>query len=306
MSRKNKCKEIVNDTTDPKDTLRYPNDILLDFKNTEMVSKKHQMNTTCEYCLKTFATKKTLTKHYNCCKSQDDPIRQLEIEAGVVPVLSSTECRFCLKQFSRPTILNKHQAQACTAREKYHNDLKRGPSIVNNNTTNNTTNNIINNFIFNQETYNLQAPDVLNEMKKINKMVGKAYNYLKAGTLITAVDTMIRSHPENQNVLINCKAMTGQILTAAGWVTDTTDSIVERCFQQSAIRLKKIEQQLKEYNSIAMEANKDTWGEVGHFATDGLQWHGLGGGGANGDQIRRVRTGFKVNLSKICFKKKIK
>ena len=304
QSRKFPCKEIVNDTAEPKDTLRYPSDILLDFKNNETVAKKHKIdlkNTTCEFCLKTFATKKTLTKHYNCCKAQDDPIRHLEIEAGITPVLSSTECRFCLKQFSRPTLLNQHR---CTAREKYHNDLKRGPSIVNNNnTTNNTVNNTVNNFIFNQETYNLQAPDVLNEMKKINKMIGKAYNYLKAGTLITAVDTMIRSHPENQNVLITTKAMTGQILTAAGWITDTTDNILERCFQQSAIRLKKIEQQLKEYNSIAMEANKDTWGEVGHFANNGLQWHGLGGGGANGDQIRRVRTGFKVALSKLKLKK---
>ena len=90
---------------------------------------------------------------------------------------------------------------------------------------------------------------------------------------------MIRSEPENQNVLINCKAMTGQYLTAAGWVTDTTESIVERYFQQNAILIKQFEQQLKEYNSLAMEANKDTWGEVGQFATNGLRWRGKGGGG---------------------------
>ena len=37
QSRKFPCKEIVNDTAEPKDTLRYPSDILLDFKNNETV-----------------------------------------------------------------------------------------------------------------------------------------------------------------------------------------------------------------------------------------------------------------------------
>ena len=294
MSRKNKCKEIVNDTIKQNEPEGKQNE--LNPKHFE--PKNKQFEPSCEFCFKTFFNTQSLTRHYNCCKAQDDPIRQIEIEAGIKPVLPEclTECRFCNKVLSSTTILNKHR---CTAREKYHNDLKRGPSIVNNNTTNNTTNNIINNgtIIFNQESCNLEIPNVMNELKKINKTIGKAYNYLKAGTWITAVDTMIRSQPENQNVLITTKAMTGKILTAAGWITDTTDNILERCFQQSAIRLKQLEQQIK--TDKFMETNKETWGEVGHFANHGLNWHGLGGGGANGDQIRRVRTGFKVALSRI-------
>jgi len=79
----------------------------------------------CQFCFKTFFNTQSLTRHYNCCKSQDDPIRQLEIEAGIKPVLPEclTECRFCNKVLSSKTKLNQHQAQACTAREQYYQEL---------------------------------------------------------------------------------------------------------------------------------------------------------------------------------------
>ena len=53
---------------------------------------------TCEYCLKTFSTKQSKTRHYDSCKSQDDPVRRLEMELGVTIKVSEKECRFnCCK-----------------------------------------------------------------------------------------------------------------------------------------------------------------------------------------------------------------
>ena len=78
----------------------------------------------CEYCFCSFFNKQSLTRHYNSCKSQEDPVRQLEIELkiNVVAPKCETECRFCNKVFSRMNILNNH-VKVCTKRDEYHQNL---------------------------------------------------------------------------------------------------------------------------------------------------------------------------------------
>jgi hypothetical protein len=311
LSRKNKCVKIIEHTVHANELPVHANELPvhanelpvhaneLPINANELPVKKNELN--CEFCFKTFSNIQNRTKHYNICKSQDDPIRRLEIESNITPTLPTcqTECRFCNKVLSSKTKLNQHK---CAEREKYHNELKKRPVINNiiNNIINNNNTTINNIYINNHETTNsLKIASVMNELKKIKKIICKSQEYLTAGTWITAVYNMIKAEPGNQNVLLtSTKAMTGQYLTASGWVTKPTESIVELYFQQTAVRLQELEQQLKEYNSLAMDTNKETWGEVNHFARKGLTYHGVGGSATAGDQVRRVRTGFKVALVK--------
>ena len=251
----------------------------------------------CEYCFGNFVNKKCLTRHYNCCKSQDDPIRQLEIESGTVPVLPNNkqECRFCNKVLSRKAILQKHY-NSCKQRERYHNDLKKGPVTINNGTINNGTINNVNNITINingQESNNVSIKDTIDELKKIIKLIGNSQPYLTAGSWISAIDTIVRSEPENQNVILtNTKAMSAQVLTSSGWVTSPTDNVLQQTFKQAAVRLYNLEQQFERNLLISK-----TWSEIGHFAKQGLEYRGLGGSAASGSQIRKIRTGFKVGLA---------
>lgn len=299
MSRKNKCKENVDDTVKQNEPLGKQNEPLA--KQNEPLNKQNEP--ICEYCFKKFFNKQSISRHYDSCKAQKDPIRQLEIQAEIIPKVpeNSTECRFCNKVLSSKTKLNKH---TCQQKQDYHNNLKRTPQTINNNGTINNFNGTVNNIYINgqESVNNLKIDCVIEELIKINKTIRyNAYAYLKAGTWITAVDNMIRSQPENQNVQLTEKAMSGKYLTAQGWVTESADCLLERCFQQTAIRLKELENRIIKPFLIK---NKDTWGEVGHFARTGLNWDGQGGSAVQGDQVRRVRTGFKVNLCRYAYKRK--
>ena len=125
-------------------TLKHKNNILADDKsplesqndhfesqndhlksqNDHLDSTESKLQNTCKYCMKTFF-KGHIKRHLLSCKQRDDPIRLLEIEQDICPVLpdSKTCCRFCEKDLTRVSILNKHLL-ICKDRIKYHDLLK--------------------------------------------------------------------------------------------------------------------------------------------------------------------------------------
>jgi hypothetical protein len=80
----------------------------------------------CKYCLNEFSSKKYKNIHETSCKQKDDPIRLLEIEQDINPVLpdSKTCCRYCDKKLSRTALLNKHTL-ICKERIEYHALLEK-------------------------------------------------------------------------------------------------------------------------------------------------------------------------------------
>lgn len=307
LSRKFPCKEKFENeivTEGQKSTSGGLKSTLEGQKSTLEGTEKHLeglKSTQCEYCLQSFSNRKTLTRHYDKCKEMDDPVRQLEIQHRIEPVLPDNplECRFCNKMLSRKTILQKHYT-TCKKKQEYHQMLKKpkNASIDSSGNTYNINNGTINNiFINGQEENTIGVATIVQELKNILKIVGRDLPYLTAGTWITAVDTLVRENPQNQNVIVrSTKAMTADVLTASGWITQPTDLVVEKCFQQAAKRLHNLEQQILDFNSKAISTNRLEWCEVGRFARDGLRYRGLGGGASHDDQPRRVRTAMKVAL----------
>jgi hypothetical protein len=305
-SRKFQCKENIeteNKQNDLKSTLGGLKSTLEGQKSTSEGSEKHLVglkSTRCEYCLQSFANTKTLTRHYDNCKDQDDPVRQLEIQHKIEPVLPDNplECRFCNKTLSRKTILQKHFT-TCKKKQEYHLMLKKPKQTeASTDSSGNTYNINFNNiFINGQEENTIGVATIVQELKNILKIVGRGLPYLTAGTWITAVDKAIRENPQNQNVIVSStKSMTADVLTESGWVTQPTDLVVERCFHQAAKRLHDLEQQITDFNSRAISSNNLEWCEVGRFARDGLRYRGLGGVASHDDQTRRVRSAMKVAL----------
>ena len=102
--------------------------IILENKKDMLENKKDTLDNEkicCKYCLHEFSSKQYKSIHENKCKQKDDPIRQLEIEQEITPVLSDSKtcCRYCDKELSRVSCLNKH-ILICNERKEYLKSLK--------------------------------------------------------------------------------------------------------------------------------------------------------------------------------------
>ena len=173
MSRKFQCKEKIETEIQQnvlKSTSEGLKSTLEALKSTSGGSEKHLVDlksNRCEYCLEQFANRKTLTRHYNNCKAQEDPVRQLEIQHGVVPVLPDNplECTFN-KTLSRKTILQKHFS-TCKKKREYHQTLKKPKQTDASGNTYNINNGTINNIFINGQEENKLAT-IVQELKNIN------------------------------------------------------------------------------------------------------------------------------------------
>ena len=96
---------------------------LLEIVKDKLESKKN-ISTKCKFCLNIFSNNRYLKIHEKNCKQCDDPIRLLEIEQDICPILpdSKTCCRFCDKDLYRIDNLNRH-ILICKEREEYHQTL---------------------------------------------------------------------------------------------------------------------------------------------------------------------------------------
>ena len=245
---------------------------------------------------------KHMKRHLLTCKYRNDPIRLLEIENDIEPVLPEckTCCRFCEKDLSRISYLNKHLL-VCKEREIYHDLIKnknKNTITVNNNcnnTVNNTINNTINNInILGQEnTEHIQIEDVVNLLRNVIKEFGNNQISLTAGNLINSFDNYIREIPENQNIIIpHHKSTFGNIKTEAGWKKMSADRCLNRAFKSSANELYNRKEEIDNHNKQVFKSatNKQIFSEVKQFGVNGLS--------GNSDEIRQIKTTFKIGKLK--------
>ena len=301
------CSEIGDDReglVNPKSSLVNPKSSLVNPKSSLVNPKSSLVNSksSCKYCMNNFYNKGNMKKHLLICKYRNDPIRLLEIENDIEPILpeSKTCCRFCEKDLSRISYLNKHLL-VCKEREIYHDLIKNKNTItVNNiNTINNinninTINNINNINILGQEsTEHIQIEDVVNLLRNVIKEFGNNQISLTAGNLINSFDNYIRENPENQNIVIpHHKSIFGNIKTETGWKKMSVDRCLNRAFKSSANELYNRKEEIDNHNKQVFKSltNKQIFSEVKQFGVNGLS--------GNSDEIRQIKTSFKIDKLK--------
>ena len=307
QSRIRQCKIKIVEKDIPqiaeKDTLEGKKDTLEGKKDT-LEGKKDTLEgkkDTCKYCLNEYSSKKYKNTHENICKQKDDPIRQLEIEQDICPVLpaSKTCCRYCDKELSRVSYLNKHTL-ICKERSEYLSLLekqKKSNTFINIGTQNN--NNITNNKLilnFGKENLNhVQIENVINLLRGIRKEFGNNQVYLMAGDLITSFDNYIREEPENNNLLIpDAKCLYAETRIENGWEKKSIDYSLNKAFKSSANELYTRKKEINDTNDkvFKSDTNKEIFLEVKQFADKGFSHY------PTSEELRKVKTNFKLSKLK--------
>ena len=255
---------------------------------------------TCKFCLNNFF-KKNIKKHLLSCKQRDDPIRLLEIDQDICPVLpdSKTECRFCNKNLCNTSYLNKH-VLICKEREDYHQTLlakkkvQKVTSITNNNTNigvqNNNTNVIIN-LGGSENLDHIQIEKIIDMWRIINKKYEPTQTYLRAGKLITSFDDYIRENIKNRNIIIpNSKCLYCEKKTLTGWEKVEIDECLNSAFKNSAEELYTRKDEIEECNDkvFQFQSNIDVFSEVKQFAKRGFNHCKYP------DDLRKIKSGYKI------------
>ena len=192
-----------------------------------------QKSICCEFCFCEFFNRQCLARHYNSCKLQDDPVRQLEIELEITPEVpeNKLECRFCNKVLSRKATLNKHK---CKIKEEYHQKLlkqKGKQQVVINNFNNCNINITVINFTSdqnNQDFFMEKAP--LQKLLNRANIVHPREPVMAAGDSIAAYLKEMYKIPENRNVITHSKSSTARVCTKEGWVETMKYPIVKKVF----------------------------------------------------------------------------
>ena len=214
-------------------------DTLVEQKST-LVEQKSTL-AECKYCTKNFYNKGTMKRHSVNCKYRDDPVRLLEIEQNIEPVLPDckTECRYCNKNLSRTSCLNQHLL-VCKQKDDYHKGLlnqQQPPLVVNNNITNNNTNieNQNNNIILKFGSENMdhvQTEKIIQMIRDVHSAFKDNPNvYIMAGDLISKHDDYIREPPRNKNLIIqDIKSPYATIKNDQGWEKVSVDRCLNSAF----------------------------------------------------------------------------
>ena len=298
MTRIKPCNSLKNTPEGKKDTLEGKKDTLEGKKDTLKNLKK------CKYCLKIFSSKKYNLIHEYKCKYKDDPVRLMEMEKHIIPVLpdSKTECRYCNKNLCRTALLNNHLL-ICKEREDYFEKLKESTkyNTINSNTINSNninSNNQINNILLNFGQENLthiQTENIIKLLRDIRKEFGNDQVYLMAGNLIDSFDNYIREKPENKNVIIpNSKCLYAEIKKENGWKKVCIDRCLNQAFKSSANELYNKKEEINNQNDkvFKSETNEEIFSEVKHFANKGFNH------GTLPEELRKIKSSFKINKLK--------
>ena len=280
----------------------------IDHSGLNLPPNSAQINTfNCEFCFQSFHKNSNKTRHLKTCKSKEDPIRQLEIELEITPVIPEckTECRFCNKVLSRIDTLNKHN---CKERGDYHQNLlkqkEKGKSVINNvtnNFNNCVTNNVTNNniqltVVLNKET--ITQDDVKSMIKELhnhdkNFIEGSIFfDDLRMVDLVSKFHRIITSHIENKNILLGSTQYPAcKFLTEDGtYINRPTEEVLDEAFRVRSGQLFKMKQSIHEQDPEVLRKDriKRSWYNLEEFKENGFN--------AINNNKRRAKTTFKVAM----------
>jgi hypothetical protein len=226
----------------------------------------------CEYCFSTFFNKQCLMRHYNCCKSQEDPVRLLEIELEIKPSLPEckTECRFCHKVLSIPATLTKH-TMVCQSRKEYHQQLLQQKNKKDDvqqlkqeieqlkqeiknpvNTTYNNCNilNVTVDYTHPPKNEHIQKKTlqgILNQVYKKNKNNA----HFAGGSGVAMYVKEIRKNPENRNIKLYEKSAIAKVFLENCWVEMLKSDVIKENFLRMC---EAMSEQISDYEISKPEA----------------------------------------------------
>lgn len=249
------------------------------------------INKMCEYCLHSFSKLYNKTSHN--CKLKEDPVRKLEIELKITPVIPEckTECRFCKKVLSRADALNKHMS-SCQKRKEYHQNLlyKKEVNEQNGNELKEQLESLKKELILQKEeikklkqqpTVNVDTLIVINNFndkpyeKSIDKpiienMLTQAAKTFKDEPMMAAGDSIARyieymyTFPEYRNVYIRPKSSTADIYQDNKWKEALKGPVINILFRKMGLSL------YMEIDKNNITREPDVIQSVIDFSDDGL------------------------------------
>ena len=289
-------------STAPKQSSTAPKQSSTAPKQSSEAPKQSSLN--CMFCLNHFSTNYNLKRHNLTCKLKEDPVRLLEIENEIEPVLPECklECRFCNLFYQNISNLNKH-IKVCKERENYHKFLlTKQKTTVNNNIVINNNNIINNNIVINlvgQESIEHIDPErIINLLRDIDQNYEPSQVFLKAGKLITSFDELICEKEENKNLIIPySKCLYSEVKTPTGWKKSEVDDSLNRSFKNSAKKLYDTKESIENHNDkvFKYEKNNHIFKEVKGFANKGFNYNSLT---SHPDDLRKIRSGYKISKLK--------
>ena len=314
MSKKIKCKKVFFEK-DNLEMLKNSSEMLKN--SSEMLKNSFEMlknsfeedkKNTCSYCLNEFSVKTNLKRHEMVCKQKDDPIRQLEIEQNINPILpdSKTCCRYCDKELSRVSYLNKHTL-ICNKRKEYLNLLQKNKNentFITNNITNNINNININVFKI-EDLEHITNPVVMENFLNYwrNLKPEQLTQKTEASKLVEFFHEIICENPKNRNVILSDeRTILGQIKTSKNkWKNYSSEELVEMTFKNSAKHLHKTKDHIDKYNPKVFKSknnNNEVFEEVSYFSKQGFKEPTKDDNVelAEPNELRRIRTAFKVSM----------
>jgi hypothetical protein len=275
MSRKRQCENNninIKKNTEPISTINEQISIINEQISiiNEQISIIDEQNNKCGYCLNKFYNKSSLKRHQGICKLKNDPVRVLEIEQNIKPILpkNNLECRFCNVSFSRSDSLNKHLL-ICKKRKDYQENLERNKlTVINNNIVNNITNNnqVTNNVnvivlsFGNESLEHINTEDIISDINNLISENSDSKNYILAGKLLTCFEERVKSIPENRNTsLRSIRSDYGEIKTESGIKKVKIKRFLDDCIKNTAKNFNKKKSEIKtkdhETKSILKEVN---------------------------------------------------
>ncbi len=193
-------------------------------------------------------------------------------------------CKRCNKPFKDNYNLNRHnnrKTPCALIKNEAINDSS-GNTFINNGTIN------INISLGQENLSNFNTETLIESWRNINHNTSE--DYTRANKLIISFHGMVK----NNNVsLASTKAMTGQYLTASGWVTEPADETINRVIKVRSGQLIAFKDTINHTNDkvFKSEPNQRTWKHLELFHTLGRDHQGVG------DQTRRARSAIKVMLT---------
>ena len=256
----------------------------------------NQENIKCKYCMNVFYCNNYKDQHETICKMQDDPIRKIEIENNIHPVLpdSKTCCRYCNKNLSSVSRLNKHYL-ICKKRIEYYELLKKQTNnnillINNENDKYHYKIDIFDKNILNwgNENVDILLSFIVKFIKLIHKSVSGDY-YSLAANLITIYDKEIHSIRINQNIIILDSLV--KVKNSYGHYEFPIDIFLNKQFQNIAINLVSRKDEINECDETIFKKtkNKSIFNEIELFSKEGFNYI------KTNDKINNIKNGFKNN-----------
>ena len=150
-----------------------------------------------------------------------------------------------------------------------------------------------------ETTDHIDIENIIQNLRSLRNDYDDSQVYLKAGQMVISYDDLMRSVPENKNIIIpNSKCLYTEVKTEKGWEKKETGEALNKSFKNSAKNLYNSKQSIESTNPkvFAVKQNTEIFKEVNNFAKYGLNH--TNSAYCNRDDNRKLKSGYKISKLK--------